>query len=323
MLLHRYCFLLFLAGLCPCPSQAQSLRSKKSKSVGRSGKGGSKGSSSSGKGGPKGGSSSGKGGGGGGGGVVIVGDSSGDGNGGPSPGSPYGPECGTTPPPSLTGGCDLACDFYKLAEQGAQAAIGEIPVVGSFFSTLLGVFWPSGTNDAEEILTSAINYIDGILAQYETTSVLDGIQNIYANLMDAVNSLNSRIQDGDSAGKRYVYLAAIFGQCNAFNNYIEIDALPPIEPLQNLTVDPIAVLAAIGNIGQVCLAMRTAEVYHYNSTIGGDQSAKDLITAKANLDGWVQNYTDFAKISTTNALTWRMLQIESSSSACSGGVNGK
>jgi hypothetical protein len=310
MLLHRYCFLYFLAGFSSV-SQAQTLRSKKGKSVGRSGKGGSAGSSS--KGGSVGKPSKGEG-------VVIVGDSSG--SGGPPPGSPYGPQCGTSPPPSLTGGCDLACDFLKLAEKGALAAIGKIPYVGSFFSTLVGVFWPSGTNEAEEILNATIQYIDGILAQYETTNILEDIQDLYKDLMDAVNKLNSRIQDGDPPGKRSDDLDMIFQQCDDFNNYISDHALQPIEPLQNLTVDPIAVLAAIGNIGQVCLAMHTAEVYHHNSTIGGNQSAGDLATAKANLDDLVQTLTGYAQISTNNALTWRTLQITSSSSECSGG-NGK
>jgi hypothetical protein len=320
MLLHRYCFLLFLAGLCPCPSQAQSLRSKKSKSVGRSGKGGSKGSSSSGKGGPKGGSSSVKGGGG----VVIVGDSSGNGNGEPSLGAPDSPECGTTPPPSLTGGCDLACDFYKLAEKGAQAVLGKIPVVGSFFSTLLGVLWPSGTNEANVVLKETIQYIDNMIAAVITVNILDDIKAEYLTLVSTVQSMDTKIKNNDKSGNRLAYLQnSVFYSCTQLNEEISANALPPIEQFQNLTVNPIAVLASIGNIGQICLAMRTAEIYHFNSTIGGPpRSAADVNTSKANLDSWAQSYIDWAQTATKNALTWRMFQIESASSGCNGG-NGK
>jgi hypothetical protein len=225
-------------------------------------------------------------------------------------------ECGATPP-SLSGGCDLACIFLKAAEAGSQAVIGEVPVVGNFLADVTGMFWPSGTDDAETVLNETLQYIDAKIADAESDVLLKNIKAGYQSLADNANTLVLYIQDDEKPDDRFNFLDGVIlnGDCTHLRNQI-VEYGPQ--------VNPITLLAAIANIGQICLAMRVAEIYHYNSTVGGTPQPPNMIaTFKTKLDSWVQDYMDLAGNATEGALTWRMSMIESPTDSCSGDVHGK
>jgi hypothetical protein len=223
--------------------------------------------------------------------------------------------CGATPP-SLSGGCDLACNFLKAAEAGSLAVLGEVPVVGNFLADAVGLFWPSGTDDAEHVLNETLQYIDGKIADAESDSLLKNIKADYQSLADNVNTLVQYMQDNETSDERFNYLDGVIlnGDCTHLRN--KIKEYGP-------KVNPITLLAATVNVGQVCLSMRVAEIYHYNSTVGGAPQPNLVTTFKTKLDSWVQDYMDLAGNATEQALAWRMSMIESYANRCSGEWSGK
>lgn len=218
-------------------------------------------------------------------------------------------ECAATPP-SLNGTCDAACLFLKIAEAGAEAVLGEVPIFGNFLADLTGVFWPSSSDDEYTILQDTLQYIDSKIADATSEIFLSDIQKDYRNLVSNAQTLETHIQENYTSTSRESLLDTeiLNGDCTNLNSAIIIDG-PQI--------NPISLLAAVGNIGQSCLAMRTAWIYHYNSTVGG--TPPSMTGSKVKLDKWVQFYTDAAQNASQRALAWRMSQIESPTSPCGAG----
>lgn len=219
-------------------------------------------------------------------------------------------------PPSLNGTCDAACMFLQVAEAGAQTVLGEVPIVGSFLSNLAGVFWPSEPDEEYNVLQDTLQYIDSKIADATSNDFLTDIQHDYLDLVTNVHRLKRHIQD-DTTDRYDLLDNTIIGvNCIALNSDIVTKG-----PQTN----PVSLLAALGNIGQSCLAMRVALVYHYNSTVGGPpQNSATVNQSKAYLDDWVQFYTDSVQNYTQQALAWRMSQIESPTSSCgAGGKSGQ
>jgi hypothetical protein len=230
--------------------------------------------------------------------------------GAPTPTLSSDTECGATPP-SLNGTCDADCMFLQIAEAGAQTVLGEIPIVGGFLSNVAGVFWPSDSDEEYTILNETLQYIDSKIADATSDDFLIDIQDDYLQLVTNVHRLKRHIED-DTTDRYDLLDNTIIGvNCIALNSDIVTKG-----PQTN----PVSLLAALGNIGQSCLAMRIALVYHYNSTVGGTpQNSATVNSSKAYLDDWVQFYTDAAQNATQQALAWRMNQIESSTSSCGAG----
>jgi hypothetical protein len=226
-----------------------------------------------------------------------------------APGSSSNTECAATPP-SLNGTCDAACMFLKVAEAGAQTVLGEIPIVGGFLSNLAGVFWPSDSDDEFTVIQDTLQYIDSKIADATSDTFLTEIKKDYLELVANVHRLQRHIQD-DTPNRYSLLDDTIIGNCIGLNS--DIIAYGP-------QTNPVSLLAALGNIGQSCLAMRIALVYHYNSTVGGTtQNNATVNTSKAYLDEWVQLYSDAVQNATQQALDWRMSQIESPTISCGAG----
>jgi hypothetical protein len=229
------------------------------------------------------------------------------------PGSPEGSTCSVNPP--VWGGtCDYACEWLKAAEAGAQAVLSEVPIFGNFFSAVAGLFWPDPEN-AVNIFKETIQYIDEKINDAISDVLLLNIEADYGSLVENVQSLTTDIQQNfsESVRKPLLETSILDGDCVQLKNHIAYYAPQ---------CDPVALLAAIGNIGQMCLAMQIAKIYHHNSTVGGPIE-NDVNVYKATLDEWVQFYTDAASNATQRSLAWRMSMIDVQSSVCSDDGGGK
>jgi hypothetical protein len=188
--------------------------------------------------------------------------------------------CAATPP-SLSGGCDLNCQLTKAAQAGAETIVGEIPVVGSLVSNLVGAFWPSGTDDVGTLLNDTVNYIDAMVAQAESDTldtVIDGYYATIANEMAELSYYISVSNTTNNTSQRHDKLKSIISDCELAYGLFQAGSSK---------ISSAALLSALANVGQVCIGMRVVEAYHYYATVG-ENGADDHFEE---LDQWVTGFT--------------------------------